>query len=213
MKKYILPLILALGIICLTGCSIDTQNIEREEKIRRGVSITEGDKRVIFDLRVLPYDMEYKEYVLPFSSCELYQEKSDTSQTYTPYIIAKVKTDGMDDQALDRFDEDLYVYSKISNENNQLASKELSKICEVDYDGYRYYVFSQSLIFTADYSYDFTESNFIVSFLILQGNDYRALQFNYNGHSSSDVKDLKEIGEEVWYRIKQKQLESAKSPS
>jgi hypothetical protein len=36
------------------------------------------------------------------------------------------------------------------------------------------------------------------------------LQYVYDGYSSSNVKDLKDIGEEIWYEIKQKQLESAK---
>lgn len=48
-----------------------------------------------------------------------------------------------------------------------------------------------------DDQYGFSEFAFNVSFLILQGEDYRALQFVYNGYSSSNVKDLKNIGEEI----------------
>lgn len=54
----------------------------------KGVSIYEGDKRVIFNLKTLPCDMEYKEYIIQFSSCELYQEKSDDGNSYIPYVIA-----------------------------------------------------------------------------------------------------------------------------
>ncbi len=88
--------------------------------------------------------------------------------------------------------------------------KNCQKICEIDNGGYRYYVFSQSLFMSDDYRYDFSESAFNVSFLILQGEDYRALQFVYNGSSKLNVKDLKDIGEEIWYQIKQKQLEFEK---
>lgn len=201
MKKYLLKVILALGIICVTGCSKDGREVQTTAETRGGVVIQEGDKRVIFNLRVLPYDMEYKGHILEFLSCELYREKSDVNYSYTPYLVAKIKIDGIDDETLHLFDEDLYVYGQISND------KELSKICEIDNEGYRYYVFSPLFVYD-DYQYDFTESAFNVSFLILQGEDYRALQFVYNGSSSSNVKDLKDIGEEIWYEIKQKQLES-----
>lgn len=204
MKKYLLTMTLALGIICITGCSKDSREVQTTAETRSGVVIQEGDRRVIFNLRVLPYDMEYKGHILEFSSCELYQEKSEVNYSYTPYLVAKIKIDGIDDETLHLFDEDLYVYGKISND------KELSKICEIDNGGYRYYVFSQSLFVSDNYRYDFSESAFNVSFLILQGEDYRALQFVYNGSSNSNVKDLKDIGEEIWYEIKQKQLESTK---
>jgi hypothetical protein len=210
MKKYLLTMTLALGIICITGCSKDGWEVQTTAETRGGVEIYDGDRRVTFNLSILPYDMEYKGHILQFSSCELYQEKSDVNYSYTPYIVAKVKIDGIDDETLHWFDEDLYVYGKISNDKNQLNSKELSKICEIDNGGYRYYVFSQSLLVTNDYRYDFSESAFNVSFLILQGKDYRALQYVYDGYLSSNVKDLKDIGEEIWYEIKQKQLESAK---
>lgn len=210
MKKYLLAMIFALGIICITGCSRDGREVQNNAGTKNDVSIYEGDKRVIFNLRTLPYDMEYKGHILQFSSCEQYQEKSDVDNSYTPYVIAKVKIEGIDDETLHLFNEDLYVYGNISNDKNQLGNKELSKICEVDNEGYRYYVFSQSLLSFHDYRYDFAESNFNVGFLILQGEDYRALQFIYAGSSSLNVKDLKDIGEEIWYEIKQKQLESAK---
>lgn len=210
MKRYLLVMALALGIILITGCSKDGREVQNNAETNNGVSIIEGDKRVIFDLSTLPYDMEYKEDILEFTSCELYQGKSDVGNSYTPYIIAKVKIEGIDDETLHLYNENLYVYGKISNDKNQLGNKELSKICEVDNEGYRYYVFSQSLLSSHDYRYDFSESNFNVGFLILQGEDYRALQFIYHGFSGSNVKDLKDIGEDVWYEIKQKQLESMK---
>lgn len=84
----------------------------------------------------------------------------------------------------------------------------MSKICEVDNDGYRYYVFSQWLLSSHDYKYDFSESIYNVGFLILQGDGYRALQFIYKGISDSNVKNLKDLDEEVWQAIKQKQLKS-----
>jgi len=208
MKKYLLTVILALGIFCVIGCSKDGREVQTTAETRGGVVIQEGDSRVIFNLRVLPYEMEYKGHILEFSSCELYQEKSEVNYSCTPYLVAKIKIDGIDDETLHMFDEDLYVYGKISNDKNQLNNKELSKICEIDNEGYRYYVFSQSLLSSHDYRYDFSESSFNVSFLILQGQDYRALQFIYDVYSSSNVKDLKDIGEEIWYEIKQKQLES-----
>jgi len=210
MKKYLLTMTLALGIICIMGCSKDGREVQTTAETRGGVVIHEGDRRVIFNLRILPYDMEYKGHILEFSSCELYQEKSEENYSCTPYLVAKIKINGIDDETLHLFNEDLYVYGNISNDKDQLGNKELSKICEVDNEGYRYYVFSQSLLSSHDYRYDFAESNFSVGFLILQGEDYRALQFIYAGSSSLDVKDLKDIDEEVWYEIKQKQLESAK---
>ncbi|MDW2798957.1 hypothetical protein RZO55_15385 [Clostridium boliviensis] len=210
MKKYFLIMALALGIIFITVCSKDGGEAQTNAETNKDVSIIEGDKRVIFDLRTLPYDMEFKGHILELSSCELYQEKSDVGNSYTPYVIAKVKIEGMDDETLHLYNENLYVYGKIYNDKNQLGNKELSKICEVDNEGYRYYVFSQSLLYSHDYRYDFSESNFNVGFLILQGEDYRALQFIYDGFSSSNVKDLKDIGEDVWYEIKQKQHESMK---
>lgn len=201
MKKYLLTTILTLGILCITGCSKDGRELQTTAEAK----IYEGDKRVTFNLRILPYDMEYKGHTLQFSSCELYQEKSGENYSYTPYIIAKVKIDGIDDDILHGYDEDLYVYGKISNDINQLNNRELSNICEIDNGEYRYYVFS---FLSDDYQYDFSESSFNVSFLILQGEEYRAMQYVYDGYSSSNVKDLKDIGEEVWYEIKQKQLES-----
>ena len=84
----------------------------------------------------------------------------------------------------------------------------MSKICEVDNDGYRYYVFSQWLLSSHDYKYDFSESIYNVGFLILQGDDYRAMQFIYKGFSDSNVKNLKDLDEEVRQAIKQKQLKS-----
>lgn len=113
----------------------------------------------------------------------------------------------MDEETWNCFDEDLYVYGNIMNDENQLNNKVLSKICEIDHDGYRYYVFSQSLLRTDNYRYNFSDSSFNVSFLILQGKDYRALQYDYSGYLSSTVKDLKDIGVEIWYEIKQKQIE------
>lgn len=210
MKKHLLTVTLALGIICITGCSKNGLEMQTTAETNGGVRIYEGDKRVIFNLITLPYDMEYKGHILQFTSCELYQEKSDIDYSYTPYVVAKVKIDGIDDETLHWFNEDLYVYGKMSNDKNQLNNKEFSKICEIDNEGYRYYVFSQSLLFSHDYRYDFSESSFNVGFLILQGEDYRALQFIYAGSSSSNVKDLKDVGEEVWHAIKQKQLESEK---
>ena len=106
------------------------------------------------------------------------------------------------------YNKDLYVYGNINNEKNKLGNKELSKICEVDNDGYRYYVFSQWLLSSHDYKYDFSDSNYNVGFLILQGKDYRALQFIYDGFSDSEVKNLKDLDEEVWRAIKQKQLKA-----
>jgi hypothetical protein len=203
MKKHLLTVTLALGIICITGCSENGSDMQTAAEIKGGVSIYEGDKRVIFNLSTLPYDMEYKEYTPQFSSCEMYQDKSDNF--YTPYIVAKVKIDGIDDETLRWFDEDLYAYGTMYNEKNQLNNNELSKICVTDNSGYRYYVFSDSLLFSHDYRYDFSESSFNVGFLILQGEDYRALQFIYTGFSGSNVKDLKDAGEEVWRAIKQKQ--------
>ncbi|GLB30329.1 hypothetical protein LAD12857_22520 [Lacrimispora amygdalina] len=210
MKKHLLTVTLALGIICITGCSKHGLEMQTTAETNGGVSIYEGDKRVIFNLSTLPYDMEYKGHILQFSSCELYQEKSDVDYSYTPYVVAKVKIDGIDDETLHWFNEDLYVYGNLYNDKNQFNSKELSKICEIDNEGYRYYVFSQSLLSSHDYGYDFSESFFYVGFLILQGEDFRTLQFIYDGSSSLDVKDLKDVGEEVWYGIKQKQLESEK---
>lgn len=209
MKKYLFTMALALGIIFITGCSKDGREVQNNTETNTDVSIYEGDKRVIFDLGSLPYDMEYIGHILQFSSCELYQEKSDVDNSYTPYIVAKVKIEGIDNDTLHLFNENLYVYGNINNEKNQLGNKALSKVCEVDKDGYRYYVFSQSLLSSHYYKYDFSESPYNVGFLILQGEDYRALQFIYHGSSSSYVKDLKDIGEEIWYEIKQKQLESA----
>ena len=205
MKKYLLTVALALGIICLTGCSKNGLEIQTAAETNGSVEIYEGDKRVTFNLKNLPYDMEYKGHILQFSSCELFQEKSDADYSYTPYVVAKVKIDGIDDETLQRYNEDLYVYGNITN-NKSHNSKELSKICEIDYRGYRFYVFSQSLFMSNDQSYDFSESSFNVGFLILQGKNYRALQFIYTGSSSLNVRDLKDVGEEVWYEIKQKQL-------
>ena len=166
--------------------------------------------------------MEYNENIFQFSSCELYQEKSDINYSYTPYIVAKVKINEIDDETLHWFDEDLYAYGNISNDKNQLNGKELSKICEIDYGGYRYYVFSQSLLISDDYRYDFSESVFNVNFSVSQDEkvtyevsgkqhtDSKLLKYDYRGNSGQKVKDLKEIGEGIWYEIKQKQLESAK---
>jgi hypothetical protein len=206
MRKYLFTVVIALGIIFMMGCSNDSQEVQNNVVTKNDVSIYEGDKRVIFTLRSLPYDMEYLGNTLQFTSCELYQEKSDVDHSYTPYIVAKVKIEGIDDDTLHLYNENLYVYGNINNEKNQLGNKALSKICEVDKDGYRYYVFSQSLLSSHYYKYDFSESVYNVGFLILQGKDYRALQFIYDGYSS--VKDLKEIGEEVWREIKQKQHEA-----
>lgn len=177
MKRYLLTKILALGIIYITGCSKNSLEAQNNAEIKNDASIYEGDKRVIFNLRALPYDMEYKGHILELSSCELYQEKSEANSSYTPYVIAKVKIEGIDDETLHLFNENLYVYGNINNEKNQLGNKALSKICEVDNGGYRYYVFSQWLLSSHDYRYDFSESNFNVGFLILQGEDYRSLQF------------------------------------
>ncbi len=210
MKRYLLAMAIVLGSILITSCSKDGREVQNNAETKNDVRIYEGDKRVIFNLGSLPYDMEYKGNILQFSSCELYQEKTDASNSYTPYVIAKVKTEGIDDETLHLFNENLYVYGNINNEKNQLGNKALSKICEVDNEGYRYYVFSQSLLSSHNYKYDFSESNYNVGFLILQGEDYRALQFIYNGFLSSSVNDLKDVGEEVWQAIKQKQLESAK---
>lgn len=205
MKKYLLTIALALGILSITGCSKEGSKVQTTTETGDGVTIYEGDRRVIFDLSVLPCDMEYKGHILQFSSCELYQEMSDVNDSYTPYLIAKVKIDDIDDETLHQFDEDLYVYGKISNDKNHLNNKELSKICEVDNAGYRYYVFSQSLFVSGDYRYDFSESAFNVGFLILQGEDYRALHYIYDEYSSTNVKDLKDISKEVWYEIKHTQ--------
>lgn len=207
MKRYLLTISLAFVIILLAGCSKDVQLMQNFEA-EKGVRIYEGDKRVIFNLRTLPYDMEYKEYILQFSSCELYQEKSDEGNSYIPYVIAKVKIKGIDEETLLSYNKDLYAYGNINNEKNELGNKELSKICEVDNDGYRYYVFSQWLLSSHDYKYDFSESIYNVGFLILQGDGYRALQFIYKGFSDSNVKNLKDLDEEVWQAIKQKQLKS-----
>ena len=206
MKKYLLTMMLVLGILCLIGCSKDSQEVQTAGA-NNGVENYEGDKRVIFNLKILPYDMEYKGHTLQFSSCELYQEKSDVNNFYIPYLVAKVNIDGIDDETMHRFDEDLYVYGKVSNDKNQLNNKELSKICEIDNGGNRYYVFSQSLLRSDDYKYDFSESSFNVSFLILQGKEYRALHYIYSNFSNSNVKDLKDIGEEIRNEIKQKHLE------
>ena len=206
MRKYLLATVLALSLIIMMSCSKDDQKVQNNVVAKNDVSIFEGDKRVIFTLGSLPYDMEYIGHTLQFSSCELYQERSDIDNSYTPYLVAKVKIEGIDDDTLHLFNENLYVYGNINNNKNQLANKALSKICEVDKDGYRYYVFSQSLLSSHYYKYDFSESVYNVGFLILQGEDYRALQFIYDGHSS--VKDLKEIGEEIWREIKQKQHET-----
>lgn len=210
MKRYHLTIFLAFVIILMAGCSKDAQIMQNFEA-DKGVRIYEGDKRVIFNLSTLPYDMEYKEYILQFSSCELYQEKSDDGNSYIPYVIAKVKIEGIDEETLLLYNKDLYAYGNINNEKNELAHKELSKICEIDNDGYRYYVFSQWLLSSHDYKYDFSESIYDVGFLILQGEDYRALHFIYNGFSDSNVKNLKELDEEVWRAIKQKQLKSSKN--
>jgi hypothetical protein len=206
MRKYLFTVVIALGIIFMMGCSNDSQEVQNNVGSKNDVRIYEGDKRVIFTLRSLPYDMEYLGNTLQFTSCELYQEKSDVDHSYTPYIVAKVKIEGIDDDTLHLYNENLYVYGNINNEKNQLGNKALSRICEVDKDGYRYYVFSQSLLSSHYYKYDFSESVYNVGFLILQGKDYRALQFIYDGYSS--VKDLKEIDEEVWREIKQKQHEA-----
>ncbi|MFR3727647.1 hypothetical protein [Lacrimispora sp.] len=211
MKRCLLTMVLAFGIIFISGCSKDGREVQTNAENKNDVSFYEGDKRVIFNLRTLPYEMEYMGHILEFSSCELYQEKVDANNSYIPYVIAKVKIEGIDDETLNLYNEGLYVYSNINNEKNQLGNKALSKICEIDNDGYRYYVFSQWLLSSHDYRYDFSESNFNVGFLILQGEDYRALQFIYDGHSSSNVKDLKDVDEEVWHAIKQKQLESMKT--
>ncbi|NNJ30135.1 hypothetical protein [Lacrimispora defluvii] len=210
MKRYHLTIFLAFVIILMAGCSKDDQIMQNFEA-DKGVRIYEGDKRVIFNLSTLPYDMEYKEYILQFLSCELYQEKSDDGNSYIPYVIAKVKIEGIDEETLLLYNKDLYAYGNINNEKNELAHKELSKICEIDNDGYRYYVFSQWLLSSHDYKYDFSESIYDVGFLILQGEDYRALHFIYNGFSDSNVKNLKELDEEAWRAIKQKQLKSSKN--
>ena len=207
MKRYHLTIFLAFVIILMAGCSKDAQIMQNFEA-DKGVRIYEGDKRVIFNLRTLPYDMEYKQYIIQFSSCELYQEKSDDGNSYIPYVIAKVKIEGIDEETLHLYNKDLYVYGNINNEKNELGNKELSKICEVDNDGYRYYVFSQWLLSSHDYKYDFSESIYNVGFLILQGEDYRALQFIYDGFSDSGVKNIRDLDEEVWQAIKQKQIKS-----
>lgn len=207
MKRYHLTIFLAFVIILMAGCSKDAQIMQNFEA-DKGVRIYEGDKRVIFNLRTLPYDMEYKEYIIQFSSCELYQEKSDDGNSYIPYVIAKVKIEGIDEETLHLYNKDLYVYGNINNEKNELGNKELSKICEVDNDGYRYYVFSQWLLSSHDYKYDFSKSYYNVGFLILQGENYRALQFIYDGFSDSGIKNLRDLDEEVWQAIKQKQIKS-----
>lgn len=68
MKKYLLTVILALGIFCVIGCSKDGREVQTTAETRGGVVIQEGDRRVIFNLRVLPYEMEYKGHILEFSS-------------------------------------------------------------------------------------------------------------------------------------------------
>lgn len=209
MKKYLLTMALTLGVICITGCSKDGKVSQIIAESMGEATFYEEDKRVTFTLRSFPYDMEYKKYTLPYLSCELYQEKSDDNDTYTPYVIAKVNISEMDDEALLGFDEDLFVYGKISNDKNQL-NKDLSKICKIDHDGYRYYVFSKASSTSDGYKYDFTESSFSLTFFILQGEEYRALQFDYQGYTSSTVKDLNEIDNDIWHEIKQKQLEAAK---
>ena len=60
MKRYLLTISLAFVIILLAGCSKDVQLMQNFEA-ENGVRIYEGDKRGIFNLRTLPYDMEYKE--------------------------------------------------------------------------------------------------------------------------------------------------------
>lgn len=209
MKKYLLAMALILGVISITGCLKDSKVSQITGETDRNATIYEEDKKVTFTLRGLPYDMEYKGYTLSYSSCELYQEKSDDNGTYTPYIIAKVNISEMDDETLHLFDEDLYVYGRISNEKNELY-KELSKICVIDNGGYRYYVFSRALGTSDGYKYDFTESGFNMTFLILQGEEYRALQFTYQSFTNLTVKDLNEIDNDIRHEIKQKQLEAAK---
>lgn len=164
MKKYLLTMALTLGVICITGCSKDGKVSQIIAESMGEATFYEEDKRVTFTLRSFPYDMEYKKYTLPYLSCELYQEKSDDNDTYTPYVIAKVNISEMDDEALLGFDEDLFVYGKISNDKNQL-NKDLSKICKIDHDGYRYYVFSKASSTSDGYKYDFTESSFSLTFL------------------------------------------------
>lgn len=211
-----------IWIFSITGCSKEGWEEQTTAETKAGVEVYEGDMGYTYNLSILPYDMEYNENIFRFSSCELYQEKSDASYSYIPYIVAKVKIDGIDDETLHWFDEDLYAYGNISNDKNQLNGKELLKICEIDNGGYRYYVFSQSLFESSDYRYDFSKSVFIVNFSISQNQkvtyeisgkqytDNKVLKYNYRSNSSQDVKDLKDMGEQIWYEIKQKQLESMK---
>ncbi|WP_394522333.1 hypothetical protein [Lacrimispora sp. JR3] len=204
MKKYFFAMTLVLGIFYIAGCSKNGVEVGGAVETTGGVEIYEEDRSVTFDLNTLPYDMEYKGHIIQYSSCELYQEKSDINGSYTPYLIAKVKTAGIDDETLHLFDQDIYVYGKIFNDKNQLNNKELTKIREIDKGDYRYYVFSLSLSSSDDYKYDFSESAFNVTFLIHQGEDDRALKYVYNGYSSLNVEDLKDLGEDNWNEIKRK---------
>lgn len=65
MKRYLLTISLAFVIILLAGCSKIVQLMQNFEA-DKGVRIYEGDKRVIFNLRTLPYDMEYKNIFFSF---------------------------------------------------------------------------------------------------------------------------------------------------
>ncbi len=222
MKKHILMMITVIGIFNITGCSKEGWEEQTTAEAKVGVDIYKGDMGFTYNLSILPYDMEYNKNIIQFSSCELYQEKSDASYSYTPYIVAKVKIDGIDNETLCWFDKELYTYGNISNDKNQLNGKELSKVCEIDNGGYRYYVFSKSLLTSDDYKYDFSESVFNINFSISQDEkvtyevsgkqhtDNKFLKYNYHGNSSHDVKDLKALGEDIWYEIKQKQLELMK---
>lgn len=206
MKKYILTMVLILEIICATGCMKTTVDSKED------VEVEVGDKIITYNLKCLPYDMEYNGRMFQYSSCELYQEESDDNHCYIPYIVAKVKINGIDDETLHWFDEDLYVYGNISNSKNQLNNKALSKVCKIDNGGYRYYVFSQLLSVTGDYRCDFSESAFNVSFLVPQAvtdrvtgkerTDNKSSKYVYNGYISTNVKDLKDIGKDIWYEIK-----------
>lgn len=197
MKRLVLLLIITL---LLTGCGKKT-DVETQE----GVKIYKSDAGNTYRLENLPYDMEYNGHPIPWVSCELFQTKSNYE--YRPYIIVKIRIDNIDEETLHWFDKELRVSANVSNKKSESETQELSKICKIDDNGYRYYVFSQSL-WQDSFKYDYGDSRFSFDFSIPQeknpekniGKDFK-MRYSYSTNAGSQVKDLSEIGDEFYLTI------------
>lgn len=216
MRKII---VLLLCAFLLVGCSAKDWEEQTTTETQDGVKIYDSDSGTSFDLEKLPYDMQYNDKILQYVSCEFYQEKSDENYTYTPYIIAKINVSGLDEETLHWFDEDTFINVTLTSEKNELTGYDLYKTCVIDDGDYRYYIYSDN-IFGDGYRYDFTEAHYSFDFVISQADkvtyeladnehtDNRKMSYCYYGNTENNVKHLTEIGDEIWYKIKQKQLEN-----